>query len=168
MKLTIELVPSNLWGFSVYGFYHVANPKKWNDIRRGLIEDEGDKCWICGKKSKSLEAHEFWYYEERKHIQKLIAIHLICDLCHKVKHIGRWCYTEQGRREFPNGKTKLINHFMKINKCSLHEFHLHEKEAFEVFNERSRCEWTQDFGIYEEDMRNYLLQTVNTKNNFSQ
>ena len=165
MKLTIELVPSNLWGFSVFGFYNLTNPDKWKNIRKDILRREGNQCWICGNRTKRLEAHEFWYYDERSHIQRLAEIHLLCSLCHRIKHIGRWCYTEDGRREFPNGKEILIKHFIKTNRCSLEEFNQHERESFQIFNERSRHEWTQDFGVYEEDMRNYLLnkQLVNPK-----
>lgn len=152
-KLTIELVPSTVWFSSIYQIYKRNNQlSKWRKIKKELFEKEGRKCWICGKEGDRQEAHEFWEYDDENHIQKLVAIHHLCSMCHEIKHIGFWCYTEDGRRQLTKaGLTRedLINHFRKVNNCSIEDFEKHEKEAFKIWRERSKYEWKQDFGEYD-------------------
>lgn len=151
-KLKIELVPSTVWYSSIFQIYKKENKMdKWAEIKKELFEKEGEKCWICEKKNIRLEAHEFWEYDDKKHIQKLKEIHHLCDLCHKIKHIGFWCYTSDGQeqlRKFKLTKENLVNHFCKINKCLREEFEEHKKEAFNIWKERSKYKWKQDFGRY--------------------
>jgi len=152
LKLTIELVPSTVWFSSIYQIYKRNNQlSKWRKIKKELFEKEGRKCWICGEENTRLEAHEFWEYEDKNHVQKLVAIHHLCSMCHKIKHIGFWCYTEDGRRQFTKAglaREDLINHFCKVNSCSKEDFEKYEKEAFRIWRERSKYEWKQDFGRY--------------------
>lgn len=143
-KLTIELVPSTVWFSSIYQIYKRNNQlNKWRKIKKELFEKERRKCWICGAKNTRLEAHEFWEYDDKNHIQKLIAIYHLCSMCHKIKHIGFWCYTEDGRKQLERGLSRedLINHFCKVNNCSREEFEKHEEETFRIWRERSKYEW---------------------------
>ncbi len=151
-KLTIELVPSTVWYSSIYQYYKKSNNfQKWQDIKKELFAKEGTKCWICGKETNHLEAHEFWHYDDVKHAQKLEAIHHLCGLCHKIKHIGLWLHTQDGemmlKKERLTGND-IINHFCQVNDCSKDEFKKYEDEAFETWRERSKHQWRQDFGIY--------------------
>ena len=152
-KLTIELVPSTVWFSSIYRIYEKsAQLDKWKKIKKELFKKEGRKCWICGAENIRLEAHEFWEYDDRNHIQKLVAIHHLCGMCHKVKHMGFWCYTSEGKRKLKEeGLTRedLINHFCNVNNCTREDFERHEREAFRIWKVRSRYEWEQDFGEYD-------------------
>lgn len=152
LKLTIELVPSTIWYASIYQYYNKSNNlQKWQDIKKELFAKEGRKCWICGKGTNQLEAHEFWQYDDINRLQKLDAIHHLCGLCHKIKHIGLWLHTEDGERMLrKEGFTKqdIINHFCIVNDCSREEFQKHETEAFKIWNKRSEHKWGQDFGNY--------------------
>lgn len=152
-KLVIELVPSTVWFSSIYQIYKNSNQQnKWRKIKEENFEKEGRRCWICRKEGTRLEAHEFWEYNDEDHIQKLISIHHLCGMCHKIKHIGFWCYTEDGRRQLARaGLTRedLINHFCKVNNCPMEEYEKHEGEAFEIWKKRSKYEWRQDFGKYD-------------------
>jgi len=156
-KLTIELVPATVWFSSLYQYYRKSGQlDKWRKIKEELFKREGRKCWICGKEGVRLEAHEFWEYDDVNHVQRLVAIHHLCSLCHKVKHIGFWCYTEEGRMLLAReGLTRedLIEHFCKVNNCTREEFEEHEREAFRIWRERSLHEWKQDFGEYAVDMK---------------
>ncbi|HIH31509.1 TPA: HNH endonuclease [Candidatus Woesearchaeota archaeon] len=153
LKLTIELVPSTVWYASIYQYYKKTNnPQKWVEIKKELFAKEGNKCWICEKESKPLDAHEFWKYDDVKHIQRLDAIHHLCRLCHKIKHIGLWLHTEDGERMLiKEGLTKedVIKHFCNVNKCSIADFQKFEDDALKVWAERSKDDWKQDFGAYE-------------------
>jgi len=148
-KLAIELVPSTAWYSSIYQYCKKSNNlQKWYEIKKQLFEQEGCKCWICGKETGKLEAHEFWQYDDIKHIQILKAIHHLCSLCHKVKHIGLWLYTEDGEKMLRKQrltKQDIINHFCKVNNCSIEEFKKYVNNAFKVWNSRSKFQWKQDF-----------------------
>jgi hypothetical protein len=152
LKLTIELVPSTVWFSSIYQIYKQNNRlSEWRRIKKKIFDKEGSHCWICGKKVRRLEAHEFWEYDDKSHIQKLIAIHHLCTMCHKIKHIGFWCYTQNGREKLEKSrltKEDLVVHFCKVNNCSEEEFEDHEREAFGIWKERSEFKWKQDFGEY--------------------
>ena len=124
---------------------------EWSKIKNEIFAKEGHHCWICGAQNTRLEAHEWWEYDDVNKIQRLKDIHHICGMCHKVKHIGLWLHTKDGSVMLKNaGLTKqdIINHFCKVNDCSVDDFRKHESEAFKVFQERSKYEWKQDFGIF--------------------
>lgn len=153
IRLTIGLVPSTVWYSSIYQFYKKSNSmEKWDEIKKELFEKEGKKCWICGKETNRLDAHEFWKYDDVKHIQKLEAIHHLCGFCHKVKHIGLWLHTQDGERMLKKEglvKMNIVNHFCNVNKCSEEEFRKYEEEAFRIWSERNKYKWKQDFGEYD-------------------
>ncbi|MBS7248151.1 MAG: hypothetical protein QXW47_09775 [Candidatus Jordarchaeales archaeon] len=153
LKLKIELVPAPLWYSSIYNIYRKAGMlDEWRRIKDELFRREGKKCWICGREGERLEAHEFWEYDDERHVQRLVAIHHICDLCHKVKHIGFWCYTKDGKEKLAKRglrEEQLIDHFCRVNGCSREDFKRHIEESFRVWIERSRHRWTQDLGEYD-------------------
>ncbi len=152
-KLTIELIPSTVWFSSLYNLYEQSGQSyKWRKIKDGLFAEEGRQCWICGDKGRRLEAHEFWKYDDKNHVQKLVAIHHLCDICHKIKHIGFWCHTDDGKEQLQTlGLTRddLITHFCKVNNCSVQEFDKYQAKCFALWAERSMHEWKQDLGKYE-------------------
>jgi hypothetical protein len=162
-KLNIELVPSTIWYANIYNYYKKNNKmEKWHELKEHLFETEGNKCWICGKENKDLEAHEFWEYDDYRHIQKLSAIHHLCGLCHKIKHIGLWLHTQNGERMLRKQgirKEDIINHFCKVNNCSLDDFYKHENEAFSIFEKRSKFQWKQDLGMYDPKHELKLLKS---------
>lgn len=163
--MEIELIPVKVWYSSIQDFCR-KNKKinEWRKIKKEIVEEEGKCCWICGKEGSRLEAHEFWEYDDKKNIQKLKAIHHLCSTCHKIKHIGLWCYTLRGKallKKLRLTKEDLIDHFCKVNNCSIKDFEIHEREVFKIYRERSKYKWKQDFGKYE-----YIkdkLQRINKK-----
>ena len=152
-KLSIELVPSTIWYANIYNYYKKLNQmEKWHELKQHLFETEGNNCWICSKNERNLEAHEFWEYDDYNHIQKLKAIHHICDLCHKIKHIGLWCHTSEGQVKLKkHGLTReaLINHFCNVNGCTSDDFLKHEEIAFKKYSRRSKFQWKQDLGMHD-------------------
>jgi hypothetical protein len=147
MKLTVELVPSTVWYSSLY---RLLPKNEWRRLKNQVFAEEGHKCYICYSE-KGLSLHEFWSYDDDKHIQKLAEFHHLCNLCHKIKHIGFWCYTTEGQAKLEQEglcREDLIKHFCKVNGCTRKEFEEHEKAAFEVWAELSLHQWKQDFGEY--------------------
>ncbi|MBN2422391.1 HNH endonuclease [Candidatus Woesearchaeota archaeon] len=157
IKLTIELVPSTVWFSSLYNIFKNSSQQAlWRDIKNMIFKKEGRKCWVCGRTDRRLEAHEFWDYDDKNKIQKLVAIHHLCDLCHKVKHIGLWLHTDKGARLLDQqglDSFDVVNHFCAVNNCDQDVFDKCEEEAFKVFAERSKYQWKQDFDAYEKIIR---------------
>ncbi len=154
-RLTIELVPRTVWFSSLRQIYEdEGQSSKWKKLKSKLFEEEGRRCWICGEEGERLEAHEFWGYDDENHIQRLVAVHHLCAMCHRVKHIGFWCYIERGKEQLAKlGLTRedLIDHFCRINGCTREEFEKYEEECFRIWRERSKFEWEQDLDKYDPD-----------------
>ena len=151
-KLSIELIPSTVWYANIYNYYKNNNQmEKWNELKQYLFETEGNHCWICNKENIYLEAHEFWDYDDYGHIQKLAAVHHLCDLCHKIKHIGLWLHSTDGDKMLKKQRIKkedIIDHFCKVNKCSMNDFQKYEDSVFAQWKQRSKFQWKQNLGIY--------------------
>ena len=150
-KLSIELVPSTIWYANIYNYYKQSNQMdKWHELKQYLFDTEGKRCWIC-REERSLEAHELWEYDDYKHIQKLTAVHHLCDLCHKIKHIGLWLHSTDGGNMLQQQKIKkaeIINHFCRVNNCTISDFQTYEDFVFAQWERRSKFQWKQDLGIY--------------------
>jgi len=150
LKLTIELVPSTVWHSSLY---RLLPKREWYRLKNKVYGEEGRRCHICSSERGPFSLHEFWEYDDDKHIQRLSEFHHLCNLCHKIKHIGFWCHTADGRTKLKQeglDRDDLIEHFCRVNNCSKEEFLEHEDKRFTVWRERSNYEWKQDFGMYEE------------------
>jgi hypothetical protein len=119
----------------------------WDSIRNDFIKENGRKCQVCGETSGTMNLHEIWNYDDKKHVQKLEGFILLCRMCHHVKHIGlAGILANQGKLDYD----KVIEHFCKVNDCTKKEFEKYKAKAFEIWRERSEYEWNQDFGKYKE------------------
>ncbi|MEM3390409.1 MAG: hypothetical protein QW491_13545 [Thermoproteota archaeon] len=149
-KLKIELVPSTVWFSSVYQICKKQGRlAHWKKIKEELFKREGRRCWICGMENTKLEAHEFWEYDDERCVQRLVAIHHLCTLCHKIKHIGYWLHTKKGLAQLKEGglsREDLVRHFCRVNNCNPQDFEIAEDEALRLWGIRSQYEWKQDFG----------------------
>ena len=152
LRLTIELIPSQAWFQSLHNYYSESGQSaKWRKIKEEIFAKEGKKCFICERSDVRLEAHEFWEYDDITHVQKLVSIHHLCGLCHKVKHIGFWCYTDDGAellRKMNLSRDDLGEHFCEVNSCTGKIFEEHLLESFETWEKRKKYEWTQELGDY--------------------
>ena len=150
LKLEIELVPLTAWRSSLY---RLMPKNEWRRLKDKVYAKEGRECYICGSKQGPLSLHEFWEYDDDKHVQRLSAVHHLCSLCHKIKHIGFWCRTTDGKMKLKQAgldRDDLIRHFCIVNNCTKQKFLEHEDKAFDLWGERSKFQWKQDFGTYEE------------------
>lgn len=142
--MTVELVPSTVWFSSLY---RSMSRDAWNSIRNDIIKENGRKCQICGETEGTMNLHEIWEYDDAEHIQKLKGFILLCRMCHHVKHIGlAGILAHEGKLDY----NEAIKHFCKVNNCSKKNFKKQVDNAFETWEERSKHQWKQDFGIYEE------------------
>lgn len=166
-KLSIELIPTTIWYSSLYKIFNKANRSDiWQNIKNDIFNKEGGKCFVCGKDDTKLEAHEFWDYDDKKHIQKLKGIHHLCAMCHKVKHIGLWLYTDYGSEELKKlgmSEKDIKKHFCSVNGCTIKDYEKYEKKVLREYAERSGHEWQQDFGEYSKEVKPYLKKGVSKK-----
>ena len=143
LKLKIELVPSPLW---YRNLRKSIGQYKWRKKKKEFYETFGHTCQICGSEQKSLQLHEKWNYDDEKHIQSLKGLIHLCKPCHMVKHPGHWG-TRDGQEKMEGmGITweDVIEHFCKVNECSITTYEKHYEEMSKLFEERSNHEWTQN------------------------
>jgi len=134
----------SVWNSSLYRLLPID---VWNTLRNKIISEGGRKCQICGEIDGVMNLHETWKYDDKKHVQKLVEFILLCKMCHHVKHIGlSGILADEGKLDYG----KMIEHFCRVNNCSEKEFEKHVDKAFEISRKRSRHQWKQDFGNYEE------------------
>lgn len=140
--LRIELVPSTSW----YDNLRKLIPKeRWEVLRRKVYAKYGHRCGIC-KADGRMNCHELWEFDEWHRIQKLIGFISLCDMCHHVKHIGlAGILASEGKLDYE----KVVEHFMKVNGCSRQLFELHRKEAFAIWEKRSKFDWKVVVGDFE-------------------
>ena len=141
LKLEIDMIPQTSWGRNLR---QVLPPSKWNGIRESLLEKCGYKCMICSSADR-LQCDEVWEYDDRRRIQTLTSIRVLCSLCHHVKHIGlAGILAERGQLDFE----KVVRHFMAVNNCDVHTFKEHAVRAVKSWKERSQFNWKIDCGDY--------------------
>lgn len=82
----------------------------WDLLRIDCYQQADYKCELCSGKGKKhpVEAHEEWFFDLEKRIQKLVKLSALCPSCHLVKHIGR--------AEKIGKFDKAFKHFKRINK----------------------------------------------------
>jgi len=137
--------------------YHVFIPlytlkrlEKWEEFKEKIAKKEGKRCWICGKKDNYGEVEEFWEYNDKKHIQTLVGIHYLCERCSLVKN-GKGSpifWRSLGLKGSCYRRKELINHFCKVNRCSVKQFKAHEKEIFKIWKKRNKYEWRYNLGKF--------------------
>lgn len=147
LKLTIELVPKTCWYSNVRSN---VSKKEWDIIRKKCYDKADNKCEICGDVGTNqgirhkVECHEIWNYKDQTKEQVLEGFVSLCPICHKTKHVGLAQI---------NGETEIvIKQLMKVNNMSRHEAEKYITDAFTVWRERSRFNWTLDISY----IKNYL------------
>jgi hypothetical protein len=149
MKLTIELVPNDMWYKNLRSPQSVHN---WNELRSACYAASNHKCEICGDDGiaqgyrHSVECHEQWDYDFENGIQKLTGLICLCPNCHKVKHAGR---------SLINGELPLVVlQLMWVNDISQDDAHDYIESAFYTLENLNSTEWKQDLSYVD----NYLKQ----------
>jgi len=157
-RLTIELVPASCWFSNVRSS---VPPSVWEVLKKQTSKLTRHRCEICAGRGRRwpVECHEVWLYDDKTHIQTLVRLIALCPMCHKVKHIG----LASVNGEFEEVRT----HLMKVNQWPQQSTaDAYIARAFEIFEERSRHEWTLDisylkqFGIDPAAMKRPLTGTV--------
>ena len=142
LKLAIELVPKTSWYRNLRNKMSSSN---WNFIREHTYASYGNKCGICDAKNIRLECHEVWEYDDENQIQTLKGFIALCQMCHHVKHIGlAGILADEGKLDYD----AVIEHFIRVNGCDKKGFLEHREKAFEIWEKRSKYNWTIDLGQF--------------------
>ena len=153
LKLTIELVPRTSWYDNLR---KCISKSDWNKIRGKTCAEYGHRCGICGVEGR-LNCHEIWQYDDKRHIQRLIGFIALCDMCHHVKHLGlSEILASEGNLDYE----KVVEHFIKVNKCNRKSFEQHRKRSLDEWRKRSKHEWHVDLGKYENVIQNDFKQKI--------
>lgn len=126
LRLQIELVPPQLWGFNLRTY---LTQQRWIRLRNAVRFSANFTCEICGHKAREesgvgVHAHEDWHYQDDANPASatLDRIGCICMLCHQTHHI------KQTRNMVASGEAPqqllddVIAHFCKVNECDLTMF----------------------------------------------
>ncbi len=141
-KLSIELVPRTSW---CNNLRNRMSREDWDKVRRIAYREHGYKCAVCGATDIQLHCHEVWEYDDEKRIQLLREFVALCPLCHHVKHIGlAGVLAGEGKLDFRD----VVTHFMKVNGCTKADFESYHQKVFDIWEERSKYQWTVDLGSY--------------------
>ncbi|MFC1980174.1 HNH endonuclease [Chloroflexota bacterium] len=141
MKLSITLVPKNMWGQSLR---NLLPRSKWDSIRQLELDRAGKRCEVCGHQGTGLICHEVWDYDDERHVASLKGFQIVCKTCDLVHHIGRAGAIGHG--------DEAIQHFMKVNAFSRSDAIQQVRDAMGVWIDRNKYDWTIDWGIYEQDV----------------
>lgn len=112
---------------------------QWNRIRRSIYRCAGYRCRICGR-SRRLDCHEVWQYNERTGYQLLRGFRALCRDCHNVKHIlfvhDHW------------KRAKLLQHFVTVNRLTCQQAEDYLKAAHRLQQMLNQKDWIVNFGDY--------------------
>lgn len=141
LLLTIELVPKTCWYSNVRSN---VTKHQWDIIRHKSYNLANNKCEICGS-SGILECHEIWQYDDVKHIQTLIRFIALCNRCHTVKHPG--LAKIKGKSDIVEQQLIRVNHMTHQQAID------YLIESFQIFDERSKYQWTLDISYINEYLK---------------
>lgn len=159
LLLEIKPIPTDLLGISLKKIFRDRTNSKglWGKLKKKIFKDEGEHCWICGKKysvKDPLELNEFW--EIRLHntkklgIQSLESLHHICRMCHLVVHFDIWTenpeFIQIREERMKITIDDMINHFCKINECNRSFFNRYYKKVENKISKFKKYKWKIDFG----------------------
>jgi hypothetical protein len=138
-KLTVELVPSSAWGNNLR---RLLTSAEWDRVRRGIYGLYRYRCAVCGAGGR-MHCHEVWRYDDARRVQQLVDLVALCEWCHHVKHLGHASVlAAEGKLDYG----RVVEHFMRVNGCTLEAFDLARNQAFEVWERRSRFRWRLELG----------------------
>lgn len=138
MILTIELVPKSCWFSNLRDHLTEA---QWKEVKQSTFKAADNRCEICNGVGEKwpVECHEVWEYDDLHKIQRLSGTVALCPSCHQVKHIGL---------AMVNGRyDQAKSHFSAINKMPMRRTENYIEKVFNVFNERSKYQWTLDISF---------------------
>ena len=135
-ELFIDLIPRSCWFTNVRSCTH---PTDWDRLRNYVYSRANNTCECCNNKTNNIEAHERWNYDIKTKIQKLVRLVALCKKCHTTTHIGF--------AKIKGNYQEALEHLKQVRKFTHDQALEHEKQAYQVWRERNKIEWTLDLSI---------------------
>jgi len=143
LKLEPSLIPESAWGQSLANLHRQNRCKYWPTLRDDAITKHGTSCVFCP--SLPEHAHEVWRYDEWNAVMTLDDIVPICQWCHHVVHLGR---TEVLASKGELDLKAVLQHFATVREINQSQIEAIARDAFDLWEVRSRKQWTVEFGKY--------------------
>ncbi|MEF3112339.1 DUF5710 domain-containing protein [Streptomyces chrestomyceticus] len=139
--LFVDLVPRSCWFTNVRS---CVTARDWERLRRTITRRAGRRCETCGAAEdrgagRWLEAHERWVFDDTARVQTLKRLICLCTDCHTVTHFG---YAQVRGLE-----ARAFAHLTKVTGMTGEAARQHVRDAFDVWERRSRVTWELDLGI---------------------
>jgi hypothetical protein len=139
LRLRIDLVPKTCW---YKNLRRQMSKAQWDQLYKQVSAEQGHVCCICGAAGR-LHCREVWAYDDKRHIQTLKGFQAVCPLCHHVTYFGlAQILAAKGYLNL----NAMVEHFLKVNKVGRVVFEAHKREAYQIWLERSKHQWTRDLG----------------------
>jgi hypothetical protein len=142
MKLKIDPVPENC---TRQDLRDLIPPADWERLCRRVFRSAHGRCEACCCRGP-LCVREVWRYSRKTCTRKLRILRALCPACYQATYLGFHCpMPALEERLQPD---VLIEHLLRVNGVNIGWLIRHRKQAQELWNERSRCEWRTDLGIW--------------------
>ena len=151
MKLSVELIPKTC---RYKNLRNMLTQKSWESIKSMTFHRAENRCEVCGNQGSKwpVECHEIWHYDDDRKIQTLKGFAALCPKCHRVTHAG-----------FVSVKARygiIIRHLADINQWTTGKAKKYLVSRFELWEQRSQFQWTQDLSI----LKRYHLYAYDKEN----
>lgn len=142
--LFVDLIPETCWFTNVRS---CVVPRDWERIRRMVIRRAGKRCEVCGSgedrsrqpRSRWLEVHERWAYDQSHLVQTLKRLICLCTDCHTTTHYGL--------AQLRGLEAEALAHLRVVTHMSELEAKAHVSSAFKLWRQRSQHVWTLDIAM---------------------
>jgi hypothetical protein len=143
LKLEPCLIPQSVWGQSLSNLHKKGQCKYWPNLREEAGIRHGSQCVFCDASPE--HGHEVWNYNDSTKVATLKDIVPVCKWCHHCIHLGHAeLLASKGELDFK----AVIQHFQNVRRVNRTQVECIAREAFDLWEVRSRFQWTVDFGNY--------------------
>lgn len=156
-ELFIDMIPMGCWFTNVRTCVDVNS---WTKIRNEVYNRVNHKCECCDIDTKNpdnrvrIEAHERWEYNNDTHVQKLVRLVALCNLCHLSTHMGYAGVI---------GQTEVaLEHLKRVRGITDEQLSEHRRSARLLWTERNNHKWTLDLTMIEQS--GFILKNPNIRN----
>jgi len=140
--LCVDLMPKTCWWTNLA---HLLQPSEWTRLQRLVCTRANNTCETCGKEGLELQPERErhiegrWEYRSASQLQRLVRVLLLCDNCYYS--------TRMGLARIKDRSESATTHLTKILNQPTKLVTQHIDEAFQVWRDRSLCNWDVDLYI---------------------
>jgi len=144
-KIKVQLIPKTTKKQNVRTTY----PAVWPYLRAKALAAADSKCDCCGAE-EGLEVHEEWEWFPKMSppVQRLMALRVLCRICHAATHIGTYLTNEFRPVE-------LLEHLQTVNGWTEAEAEDACADAALMSAIHGLHDWTVDLSLVMKDVQEY-------------